>query len=111
MVLEFVLFGCGMYLLITIIKMKAGGEIPATLVNKRFDVDKHMDKEAYIKYMFPRGLIFGILLSGPSAMMILANFIQLSPYLMLVVQLSYLAGVVYYSVITIRAQKKFIFKG
>ena len=111
MVLEFLLFGCGLYLLFTIIKMKSSGEIPATLVNKRFDIAKHLDSEGYIKYMFPRGLVFGFLLSGSSAMMILANFIQISPYVMLFVQLAYLVGVVYYAVITIKAQKKFVFKG
>ena len=109
MVFEIILLCCGVYLLGAVIVMKVTGKIPAGLVNQRIKLERSHDIAGYIKYMFPRGVIFGLLLTVSAAVLFINYFVTVSPYIVLLVQLGYIAGVIYYAVCTIKAQNKFLF--
>ncbi|MCR5279604.1 MAG: hypothetical protein K6E19_09215 [Lachnospiraceae bacterium] len=109
MVLTLLLIGCGFYLLYSVIRMKVTGEIPRGLINVKINLDRAHDKEGYIKYIFPRGIIFGIILIASSTVLLLSEFMTVSPYLMLAAELLYFGGIIYYAVISVKAQNKFLF--
>ena len=109
MALAFILVACGVYLLVSTIRMKVTNTIPRGLINMKINLERSHDKEGYIKYMFPRGLAFGIILVVCAVILLLSEFRAISPYLMLAAEVLYLVGIIYYAVISIKAQNKYLF--
>ena len=109
MALSMILIGCGVYLLYSVIRMKITGEIPRGLINVKINLDRSHDKEGYIKYIFPRGIVFGVIMIASSVVMLVSEFIPVSPYIMLVAEALYIGGIIYYAVISVKAQNKYLF--
>ena len=109
MVLSLVLIGCGIYLLIQTIRMKQTGVIPRGLINVKINLERTHDKEGYINYMFPRGIIFGAILIVCASVLLASEFVAVSPFIMLASELLYIGGIIYYAVISVKAQNRFLF--
>lgn len=109
MVLALLLIGCGIYLLIQTVRMKLTGVIPKGLINIKINLERSHDKEGYIKYMFPRGIIFGAILIVCAAVLLISEFVAVSPFIMLPAELLYIAGIIYYAIISVKAQNRFLF--
>lgn len=108
-ILEYCLFIASIYYLFNLFKMKATGEIPLSFISKKVRLDRAKDIPGFIKYMFPRGLVFGIGLFIFSGVIIFSENAAISPYIKLLCEALYIALVIYFSVISVRAQKKFLF--
>ena len=44
-----------------------------------------------------------------SVVMLVSEFIPVSPYIMLVAEVLYIGGIIYYAVISVKAQNKYLF--
>ncbi len=109
MALSFVLLACGIYLLVSVIRMKITSTIPKGLINMKINLDRSHDKEGYIKYIFPRGIAFGGILIICAGVLLAGEFVTVSPYIMLAAEVLYLVGIIYYAVISVKAQNKYLF--
>ncbi len=109
MVLALLLLGCGIYLLIQTIRMKLTGVIPRGLINIKINLERSHDKEGYIRYMYPRGIVFGAILIVCASVLLASEFVAVSPFIMLASEVLYIAGIIYYAVISVKAQNRFLF--
>ena len=109
LIITILLFVCGVYIIFNSLKMKASGTIPKSLISNKINLERAKNIPGYISYMFPRGIIFGIALCIFSSVLIAGEFTEVNPVLMLIVQLGYFFGIIYYSAISIKAQNKFLF--
>jgi len=110
MILDFLLFGCGIYVLAQNIRMKVTGKVPAGLVNPKIKLENAPDTEGYINYTFVRGLIFGIVLVVVSGLLILQSFVEISPIVVFAAEVIYIGTLIYYAVVTVKAQNKYLFR-
>lgn len=110
MILDFLLFGCGVYVLVQNIRMKATGKVPAGLINPKVNMESAPDIEGYIKYTYIRGLIFGIILIVFSGIMTLQSFVEVPALLLFISEIMYIGTLIYYAVISVKAQNRFLFK-
>ncbi len=109
MALSIILIVCGVYLLVQTIRMKVTGIIPRGLINIKINLERSHDKEGYIRYMFPRGIVFGIVLIACAAVLLISEFTAVSPFILLAAEILYIAGIIYYAVISVKAQNRFLF--
>jgi len=104
------LFVAGIYLVVNTIKMKNTGEIPKALINNKINLERAKDIPGFIVYMYPRGIIMGILICVFSALLIYNDlFGTLNAYVLLVAEVGYIAAIIYYAVICVKAQNKYLF--
>jgi len=103
-----ILFVCGIYLMVMTVKMKKTGVIPSGLVSKKINMERAKDIPGYINFMYVRGLIFGLVLSICSAILVYADFNEVSPFIELGVQIIYLGAIVFYAISSSKAQNKYL---
>lgn len=109
-VLTLFLFAAGVYLLVNTVKMKNTGTIPQALINNKINLERAKDIPGYIKFMYPRGIAMGIALSLFSALSIYNEFSgTVNVYILFVARIGYAAALIYYSVISVKAQNKYLF--
>ena len=112
MILEFLLLGCGIYIIYQNVRMRITNEVPKGLVNPKVNLESAPDTAGYIKYTFIRGLICGIILAIFSIVWLLRNneILRIPDALFVVSELIFIVTLIYYSVISVKAQNKFLFK-
>ncbi len=101
----------GIYMLILDVRMKNEQSIPNFLISSKVNLERVKNKEGYIKYMYPRIAVFGILTIIISTVLFLDNFLSIPTYISWLAYLIYFAVVVYYCIISVKAQNRFLFKG
>lgn len=108
MAIDILILVMGIYLAAQTLKMKATGEIPRALVSKRVDVNKCRDKESFIKVMYPKNIIFVIILIIAALLGIAANYVILPTAVVIGVYVLYLGALVYYAIISVKYQTKYL---
>lgn len=108
-VIEVCLFFMGVYYLYNLFKMKATNTIPPAFVNKKINLERSHDIPGYVKYIFPRGLVFGIGLCVFSGVIILSSYIYINVYIKLICEIAYIALIVYFAVVSVKATNKYLF--
>lgn len=110
-IIEVILFAYGIYLLYMIFKMKSTGTIPKGLVNNKINLERSHDIPGYIKYMYVRGIVFGILICVFSGILLYSDLVEnsLNSFFIFAVELLYTASIIYYAVVSVKAQNKFLF--
>lgn len=108
MVIDILFLCAGLYLLIVNFRMKSTNEISSQLVGKKTDLSKARDKEGYIKAMFPKNLIFSIILIVASVLGIVSNYFAFSVWIQAVIFVAYIGGIIYYSTVSVNCQKKYL---
>ncbi len=99
----------GVYLVYMSVKMKATGEIPKQMISNKIKLERAKDIPGFIDFMYLRSIIFGVIICVFSAILIVAEYVEINRWLLIFVQLGYLAGIIYYAIITVKAQNKFLF--
>lgn len=110
MILDIMLLACGIYIFGQNVRMKMTGKIPKGMINPRVKTENAPDIKGYINYIYIRGAIFGVVLIVMSFMLMLQSFVELPAVLLLLAQLLYIGTLIYYAVISVRAQNKFLFR-
>lgn len=110
-VVNLLLVVCGVYVLSLTTKMKREGKIPAFLVSGKVNLERVKDTEGFISYMYPRLLIFGFAVLLFACISLLGEFVDMPAAVSLVSYLAYVALLIYYSIISVRAQNKYLFGG
>lgn len=108
-VIEMLLFGYGIYVIFLHIKMKNTGEIPTALVSNRINMASARDIPGYISYTFPRGIVFGVIVSACSAAIYFRSYV--GAIVALAAEIIFLITLIVHAVITIKAQKKYLIQG
>lgn len=104
------LFLAGLYLVYMTIKMKSTGTIPKGMINSKINLERAKDIPGFINYMYIRGLIAGVVISIFGAINIWDDLIyELNPIVMFIAQFGYAGIIIYYAVISVKAQNKFLF--
>lgn len=108
---SFLIFAIGVYVIVMDIKMKNTGTIPNGLINNKVNLDRAKDIPGFIKYMFVRNLVFGILICICSALLILNDYgyMTINVYVQLALHILYIAGIIYYARVIYKAQQKYLF--
>ena len=107
-VIEIVLLGCALYILFMTFRMKATRNIPRFFVNAKIDIEKAKDKEGYIDFMTPRLIVFSLALAAFSGVALLSEFFSLPFYVSIITNVAYIALLVVYAVISVKAQTKYL---
>ena len=108
-IIDILLSACAVYILYLNFKMKASGEIPQFLISPKVNLERSKDKPGFIKYMFPRLIIYSVIVLLFSAVNIIARLFTISRYITLVTALAFFGALIYYCVITVKAQNRFLF--
>lgn len=99
----------GLYMIYTAFNMKHSGKITSgVLISKDVDVDKIRDKDGFIKYMFNKVLVMGILtcLIGLGGMLL--TKINAPSYVMLIGMGCFIIVLILFTIATYKAKKKFV---
>lgn len=107
-VIEIILIGFAGYMLFLTLKMKNDRIIPAFFINSRINPDKAKDKEGFINYMVPRLIVFSVCLLCFSLFSLYTEFRPVNPYIALFSNIMYFACIIYYAVISVKAQNRFL---
>lgn len=108
-VIVYFILAVGVYFLYNAFKMKASGEIPPFLISNRINLERAHDIPGYIKFMFPHCMIFGFGICAFSAVIILNDYFSINWIFRLICEAGYFADVIYYCIISVKAQKKYLF--
>ena len=107
-IIETVLLGCAVYILFLTVKMKSSRVIPSFFVNPKIDLTKAKDKEGFIDYMTGKLFLFSALLILFSGISLLSEYVSLPVYVSVITNVAYIAMLVFYAVITVKAQNKYL---
>lgn len=107
-IIESLIFCFGIYLIYMTAKMNRTHEIPARLVSDKINMARAKDIDGYIKYTTPRFYAFSVVLIVFSLLDIFSEVIVLSPIVRLIGCVLYIAALIYYCKITLKAQKKYL---
>lgn len=108
--IEILLIACAVYMVYLTFKMKQTGEIPTFFVNNKVKLENAKDKEGYIAFMFPRMLIFSFFVAAFAVLSILSNYFVFPGVVTLIIYIGYVALLIFYSIISVKAQNRFLFK-
>ena len=106
--LEVILIGFAIYFAILTARMQTSGVINKFFVNAKIDLTKAKDPQGYIKYMVPRCYAFSAFLVVFATLSILQVKYAISAWIAIGIYIAYGALLVYYSIISVRAQKNFL---
>jgi len=107
-VIEFLLFGYGIYVIYLHIRMKQTGEISSTLLSNKINLDRAKDIPGYIEYTYLKGIIFGAFVSVCSAIILLVGYLSWPAWIGYITEIIFLIVLIVNSVFLIKAQKKFL---
>ncbi len=108
-IFDLLITASGIYLVYTAIAMKRNGELKTgVIISKDIDVNKIRDKEGFIRYMFGKALILGILAVAVGLLGIFNTRWNGPEYLSLIGVGGYLAVLVFFGVASSKAKKMFI---
>ncbi|MCR5117466.1 MAG: hypothetical protein K6A97_08165 [Lachnospiraceae bacterium] len=107
-IIETVLLGCALYILFLTVKMKKSREIPSFFVNPKIDLSKARDKEGFIDNMTGKLFLFSALLILFSGISLLSEYVSFPDYVSIITNVAYIAMLVYYAVVTVKAQNKYL---
>lgn len=108
-IIEMMLIASGFYILFLDIKMKNTMEIPTYLVSGKINLEAAKDKPGYINYMYPRLIVFSLVIIVFSGLLLVGDFVAIPPILTAVSYIAYVVLLVFFSVISVKAQNKFLF--
>lgn len=108
-IFDLLIAGCGLYLIYTAVVMKTKGKIvKGVIVSKDVDVEKIRDKEGFIRYMFGRVLLAGILAAAVGAMNLVNAYAQGPAWISMAVVAGYFVVLMVFALSSVKARKKFI---
>ena len=107
--IEIILIICGGYILYLTLKMKASGEIPPFLVNGKVNLERAKDKPGFIKYMFPKLIVFSLGIIVFAVLSLISDTVELSPYISLASYVIYAGLLIYLGIVSVKAQNKYLF--
>lgn len=90
------------------IKMKSSREIPKMVVSARIDLEKAIDKEGFIDYMFPRLIFLGVAIFVFSVFALLSGYLGLNAYISFISDMAFFVIIIVFGVITVKAQDKYL---
>lgn len=100
--------GCGIYVLYAFYLMKAKGEVKENvLMSKEVSIKSCKDKAAYIAYMAPKLLIFGVVLVIVGAVGFADDYFKFLGMGILIVQALGLGVIIYFAVVSRKSVKMF----
>lgn len=110
-IIEVILCAYGIYMVYAAIQMKKTGNIPARLISNKINLERSKDIPGFIKFMFPRCFIFGIIMAVCSLILGIRELelISIPAVVALVAEVLYLAAIIYYVIIIVKAQNRFLF--
>ncbi len=108
-IVDLLMCGCAVYILFLTLKMKKTGVIPQFLVSPRINLNRAKDTPGFINYMFPRLIIYSIAVFLFAAVSIAGSIFKISPYITVFTIVAFFVILVYYCVITIKAQNRYLF--
>lgn len=106
--LDFCIFASGIYLLYAAFSMKKKGEIPSLLLSKDINLKKTADKAGFIRNVFVQTIVIGILGLGAGAVGLYNDFHTNLGKLPFAVMMLYVAGLMGYGYLMMKAQKKYL---
>ena len=108
-IFDLLIAGSGIYLMYTAIMMKRKGELKTgVIISKDVDMNKIRDKEGFIRYMYGKVLILGLLAVVVGGIGIFNTKWNGPEYLSLIGIGCYLVVLVIFGVASSKAKKKFI---
>ena len=109
-IFDMIVIACGIYMAVNGIIMKTKGTINKGLVlPKNITEERLKDKEGFIKYMWPRLLICGVVVTISGFINIILTSIEGMAIADLLINMIFFVVLIIYAVIVSRAQKKFIY--
>lgn len=107
MILKILIMACGVYMAYWAVQMKTTNKIPVMLVGKNFPIERAKNPEGFIKFTFPFTLGTGVILFAAGLVGALEVLI-LYPILDALVSLMIVIAVIFYGVILMKAQRKYL---
>ena len=108
-IFDLLIAGCGLYLVYTAVVMKTKGKIiKGVLVSKEVDVEKIRDKEGFIRYMFGKVLLAGILAAAVGVTNLINFYVKGPAWISMAVVAGYFAVLMVFAVSSVKARKKYI---
>ena len=99
----------GVYLIYTAVIMKKSGKITGgVIVSKDVEVDKIKDKDGFIKYMYGKVLLLGILTCIVGAVGIVNNKLHGPVIISFIGVICYLVMLVLFAAATVKAKKRYM---
>lgn len=105
-IMVMLMFGYGIYVTYLHIKMKNTGEIPKALLSSKINLDRAKDIPGYIKFTFPIGIAFGIIVSLCSGIILARDYIN--SIIPAVAEIFLFVTIVIYAIIFLKAAKKYL---
>lgn len=108
-IFDLLIAGSGLYLIYTAIMMKKHGQIKAgVIVSKDVNVDKIRDKEGFIRYMYGKVLLIGVLATLVGIVSLVNTKLNGPDYVTVIGAVGYLVVLGIFAATSMKARKKFI---
>ena len=85
------------------------GKIPGFLVSGKVNTDRAKDVPGFIAYMFPRLIFFSIAVTVFCVVSLIGDLYDISPYITVISVVFYIAILIYYCIVSVKAQNRFLF--
>lgn len=96
----------GVYISYAHIKMKKTGIIPKAILSTKLELSKQSKKDEYIEYTYKKGIVFGIIVTAFSAVILCQDY--LPSYIPLAAEIALFVMIIIFATMLIKAQKKFL---
>ena len=107
-IIDVMFFGSGVYLIYTAVMAKRKGSVEGSvMIGKNMSEKDLKDKAGFIKYMYKRVFLAGVMIAAASVIHIVNDYYIYSPVLTWVGILVILAAIIIYTAAYLRAQKQY----
>lgn len=108
-IFDLLITGSGLYLIYAAAIMKWKGEIKkGVLIAKDVEPERIRDKEGFINYMFPKSLFVGALTAAMGILSMTGAYAEGPAWVSAAVIAGYLAALILFGALTMKAREKFI---
>ena len=97
----------GIYIIFVSLRMKKSGKIESTFVAED-EMKKIKDTAGYISYIYPKSLVFGIVIFVISIVAIVSDCLKKIPYCSYVEMIIFVAVIIWFSNMLRNAREKFV---
>lgn len=110
-ILSIIILGSGIYCLYAAYMLKAKGVINKTiLLGKDVDVKKCKDKDGYIKYVFPKVLLLGIVALIYAAVDLINGYVVKIAIPWMIMMVVFLGVLIWFGAVTSKASRRYFGK-
>ena len=108
-IFDLLIAGSGLYLIYTAVIMKTRGEITkGVVISKDVNVERMRDKEGFIRYMYGKMILFGVLTVAVGVWDLINVYVQGPPWISTAAVMGYLVLLLLFGAFTLKGRKKFI---